>query len=106
MSSIVTAAITAGALIGYWQVDPPRDDPFKGVQATELRRELERKITESEARQNSRMMNIERTDETIQQTQREMWLILNDLPPDRWRRRIEALEIWIIKQDNSYEVPE
>ena len=106
MSSVITAAITAGAMIGYWQVNPPRPNPFTSVDATELRRELEQKIAESERRMIQRMVIIERTDRTIQESQLEMWNIIQTLPPDRWRRRIEALEIWIIKKDGSYDVPE
>ena len=106
MSSLITAALTVGAMMGYWQVNPPRDDPFRGTQANELRLELERKIAETERRLVQRMMIIERTDENIAATQREMWSIIQTLPPDRWRRRIEGIEIWIIKQDETYDVPE
>ena len=95
MSSVITAMMTAGA------------------QANELRLELERKIQESERRLEQRMMTIERTDETIQQTQREMWNVISNLPPDEFeedfenlRERIRRIEIWIIKKDDSYDVPE
>ena len=106
MSSVVTAVMTAGAMIGYWQVNPPRDDPYRGAQANELRLELERKIFEAERRLASRMVVIERTDQTIQETQQEMWNVIQSLPPERWQRRIEAIEVWIIKKDQDYTPPD
>ena len=110
MSSMVTAALTVGAMMGYWQVNPPRDDPYRGSQASadqkELRLELERKISEVERRMVQRMAVMDRRAENILTTQREMWTVIQTLPPDRWRRRIEGIEIWIIKQDDTYDVPE
>ncbi len=106
MSSVITAAITAGAMIGYWQVNPPRPNPFTSIDANTLRLEMERKIAESERRMVQRMTVIERNDENMAITQRQMWQVINSLPPDRWRRRIEGMEIWIIKQDETYDVPE
>ena len=113
MSSLITAVMTAGAMIGYWQVNPPRDDPYRGIQATELRRELERKIADAERRMVQRMMIIERTDQTIQTTQQEIWNVIRDLPPDTFENEVEGLanrirsiEVWIIKKDQEYTPPD
>lgn len=87
LSSLVTALLTAGSLISYWQVNPPRPDPFTGHEANELRRELDQKIIQLSA------------------GQQDLWRVVQTLPPERWQRRIEEIELWIVRQDNSYHPP-
>jgi hypothetical protein len=45
-----------------------------------------------------RLNQVERTDERLDRR-------IDALPPQDWRRRIESLEWWILKQDKTYEVP-
>lgn len=105
MSSLVTAILTAGSLIGYWQVNPPRDDPFKGAEANAMRLELEAKMDMRERRILNRIVTIEGRDEQIALAQVEIWRALRELPPPRWQRRVENLEVWVLKKDPAYELP-
>ena len=107
LGSFLTALITSGSLIGYWQVNPPRPDPFTGKEATELRREIETKLEKQRRELISRMINIETEDQYILQQQQELWKALALLPPERWQRRIEALETWALKSgDTNYRKPD
>jgi len=50
LSAVVTAAITAGTLIGYMQINPPREDPFRGVDGEALRLEIKADIKDEAQR--------------------------------------------------------
>ena len=107
ISSLLTALITSSGLIGYWQINPPRPDPFTGEEATELRLELETKLEKQRRDLIGRMINIETDDQYLLQQQQEIWKALALLPPERWQRRIEALEDWALQSgDPNYEKPD
>lgn len=95
IGSLVSAAVTLGGVLGYFQVSPPRPDPFTGAEAESLRREIK--------------MDIQRLEDrafTLEDNIGDVWSALSILPPDRWRRRIEALEIEAIKKNPNYDVPQ
>lgn len=107
LSSFLTAAITAGGMIGYWQVNPPRPDPYTGMQATELRLEMEAKQEAIDRKHSMRMAGIEADIESLRKSQTDLWQVLAKLPPERWQRRIEALEDWALKSgDPNYDKPD
>lgn len=105
--SLLTAVITSSGLIGYWQINPPRPDPFTGEEATELRLEIEAKLERQRRELIGRMINMETDDQYLAKQQQEMWQALAKLPPERWQRRIEALEDWALKSgDPNYQKPD
>jgi len=106
IGSLATAVVTLTGFILYQQINPPRDDPFRGEQATELRRELESKILAHEKSCSNRMATIERRLDQMDQAERELWAVVSALPPDEFEDRVRRLEFWVIKQDNTYTVPD
>ena len=107
VSSLLTAIITSGGLIGYWQINPPRPDPFTGEEATELRREIETKQESIRREQIGRMISMRDDIQHLREDQSEIWKALAKLPPERWQRRIEALEDWALKSgDPNYKKPD
>ena len=107
LGSFLAAILTSGSLIGYWQISPPRPDPFTGQEATELRREIEVKQETIRRELIGRMINIEEDDKYLNRQQQELWKALEKLPPPRWQRRIEALEDWALQSgDPNYEKPD
>lgn len=81
LSAVLTAAITAGTLIGYLQINPPRDDPFRGVEATELRRELEAKIT---AEAEKTRAALQRLDDAHREVMQDNMIRLRQLESRTW----------------------
>lgn len=106
ISAIASALTTIAGMVVYLQSVPVRDDPFRGLQGTELRRELEEKIAVSEVRLLARIKVIERDHAQFQSVHNEIWRVISGLPPDdEFDNRVGALEIWVIKRDAGYDPP-
>ena len=110
ITSLATAVVTLAGFIAYQAISPPPDprpDPYTGTQGNELRLELESKIAAHEKSCGARLTANDRRLEQILSVQAEIWQTISHLPPERWRRRIEALEIVVIKKvDPDYDVPD
>ena len=106
MGSLVSAVATLGGVIGYLQINPPRPDPFTGAQAESLRREIKMDIQRYQAEIETEILRLENRQFGSEENIGDIWRAMSVLPPDRWRRRIEALEIEAIKKNPDYDVPQ
>lgn len=109
IGSLATAIVTIAGMVGYFQVNPVRDDPFTGRQANELRRELEGKLADQKKSCEQRLAVIERRDEQLGAALNEVWRTIEALPPDTFENRVDelaervrALEIYTVKHDTGF----
>lgn len=102
-----TAIATATLVISWFQINPPRPDPFTGAQANALRVELERKfegkLDRHEDQMIARIQTIEETLRRIGSGQTNLYRIVGDLPPDEFEDRVDKIELWIVKKDPNFE---
>lgn len=99
IGSATSAAVALGSVFGYLEFQPQRTDPFTGSEADALRREIKADREKSERRLETRL-------EASEAALSDIWGRMSDLPPRRWRRRIEALEIEAIKKNPNYQIPQ
>lgn len=95
IGSVVTAVITAGTMIGYFQVNPPRQDPFTGTEANALRIELA-----SDTRR-----EINRLNSALEKFASRLDYIVERLPPSSLDDRVQNLEDYHLKADPNFKRP-
>lgn len=105
ISSLGTAIAALVGFITYQEINPPRDDPFRGQEATELRRELESKLHRLDTQHSTRITILEAAQFEQLNEHSRLWQTINNLPPDDFEQRVEALEFWVIRQDSTYHPP-
>lgn len=102
-----TAIATATLVISWFQLNPPRPDPFTGAEANALRVELEQKFEKKLARHEDLILDririVEDTQRRINSGQTNLYRIVGDLPPDEFEDRVDKIELWIVKKDPNFE---
>ena len=108
-SSVVAAIVSVAGAFGVLKIEPILFEPKPAPKyqpnphTSEDMREALKLLRQMEE---ARIKALDERLKIVEQSQGDMWRSLATLPPPRWRRRIEALEIEAIKKNPGYEVPQ